>query len=78
MLVYPLAFHDCVGGCDGCINQANPANAGLTNIIAALETFYSALTVDISRADFWAIASIAAVNAGIEFANKGCSRQDPL
>ena len=24
-----LAFHDCVGGCDGCINVNNHDNAGL-------------------------------------------------
>ena len=23
-----IAFHDCVGGCDGCINRANSDNAG--------------------------------------------------
>lgn len=23
-----LAFHDCVGGCDGCLNLRNPSNAG--------------------------------------------------
>lgn len=23
-----LAFHDCVGGCDGCINMQNPGNVG--------------------------------------------------
>lgn len=23
-----LSFHDCVGGCDGCINKDNPENAG--------------------------------------------------
>lgn len=25
-----LAFHDCVGGCDGCLNLRNPSNAGMS------------------------------------------------
>ena len=24
-----LTFHDCVGGCDGCLNVNDPDNAGL-------------------------------------------------
>ena len=24
-----LSFHDCVGGCDGCLNLNNPSNAGM-------------------------------------------------
>merc|ERR1711990_538484 len=32
-----LAFHDCVGGCDGCIDPDKPANAGLEPFVKALE-----------------------------------------
>ena len=27
-----LSFHDCVGGCDGCVNVAQAANIGLGRI----------------------------------------------
>eukprot|EP00121_Abeoforma_whisleri_P016164 Awhi_evm1s14843 len=32
-----LSFHDCVGGCDGCINLNNPENNGLGPIVDTLE-----------------------------------------
>lgn len=48
-----LAFHDCVGGrpsltlapccpggCDGCLNVNNEDNAGLADLVAALDTIY--------------------------------------
>jgi hypothetical protein len=35
-----IGFHDCVGGCDGCVNQDNPDNAGLGPIISELEIIY--------------------------------------
>ena len=28
--VVRTAFHDCVGGCDGCLNRANPENLGFS------------------------------------------------
>lgn len=31
-----LAMHDCIGGCDGCVDVANPDNAGLEDVIDAL------------------------------------------
>ncbi len=30
------AFHDCVGGCDGCVNLDNASNDGLADVIAEL------------------------------------------
>merc|ERR1712126_742847 len=35
-----LTFHDCVGGCDGCLNVNNPDNKGLEDLVEALETVY--------------------------------------
>ena len=35
--VLRLTFHDCVGGCDGCINIDNPHNAGLQDAIDGME-----------------------------------------
>ena len=37
-IYYQTAFHDCVGpdGCDGCLNNDDPSNAGFTRIIENL------------------------------------------
>jgi Peroxidase len=35
-----LNFHDCVGGCDGCVNLNDPSNVGLSNIIQTLDSIY--------------------------------------
>ena len=54
--VVRLAFHDCVGGCDGCINLKDvPINQGLRLGIDVLEGLYEdyELAGVISRADFW-------------------------
>merc|ERR1711913_12658 len=53
-----LSFHDCVGGCDGCLNVNNHDNAGLADLVASLDTLYLANSYDslLSRADFWALA----------------------
>jgi hypothetical protein len=34
------AFHDCVGGCNGCINFNNPDNNGLQNATIAIDNLY--------------------------------------
>merc|ERR1712038_655002 len=36
-----LGFHDCVGGCDGCLNVDNDSNAGLADVVADLEVLYT-------------------------------------
>ncbi|CAH1780591.1 unnamed protein product [Owenia fusiformis] len=65
-----LAFHDCVGGCDGCINHNNPENAGLRFYTNQLDSVYDAeFSSQLSRADFYVLASITAVERGAEFAN---------
>jgi len=64
-----LSFHDCVGGCDGCINIDNDSNAGLDTAITIMEAVYTTVKadgIDISRADLWAIGGRAAADYGME------------
>ena len=64
-----LTFHDCVGGCDGCINIDNPHNAGLQDAIDVVEDVYQVVESDgivVSRADLWAICGRAAAEYGME------------
>ena len=63
-----LAFHDCVpngsdGGCDGCINLTNGANAGLQPAVDALAPIVRDLEnagLRVSRADIWMLAALLA------------------
>ena len=64
------AFHDCNGGCDGCVNLNNPSNAGLAGIIQELDKQYNAGGFSISKADFWALMGVAAIGAGVDNANE--------
>jgi len=70
-----LTFHDCVGGCDGCLNVNNPDNAGLEDIVADLEEVYTTEGLDsiISRADMWALMGIWAINSTIDNNNNDCA-----
>jgi hypothetical protein len=56
-----LAFHDCVGGCDGCLSFANGDNAGLAPVVTMLDGIYNESAFGMSRADFWAVAGASAV-----------------
>ena len=58
--------------CDGCINTGNAGNAGLDSVVKELETLYGTYgeDFDISRADFWALAAMGALNKCIEVANE--------
>merc|ERR1719466_420080 len=69
-----LSFHDCVGGCNGCLNVENDDNAGLANIVADLDALYTTNGYDtiLSRADFWALTGIYAVDKTIELNNDDC------
>merc|ERR1712013_849355 len=73
-----LAFHDCVGGCDGCLNVNNPDNAGLADLVDSLDTVYTTNGYDsvLSRADFWALAGVYAVDKTIELNNDDCEEDD--
>ena len=66
------------GGCDGCININNEDNAGLEATIAALDTVYTDNGYDsvLSRADFWALAGIYAVDKTIALNNADCEEDD--
>ncbi len=71
-----LAFHDCVGGCNGAINPDDHENTGLEVIAPLLEDVYQGFTDVMSRADFWAYAGYVAIWNGIQSANRGCPRAD--
>ena len=61
-----LAFHDCIGGCDGCVDLTNPENAGLLTPIQALRPVVAAHAnslTNLTRADVWALS--AAVGADV-------------
>jgi catalase (peroxidase I) len=58
-----LSFHDCVGGCDGCVDMANLDNTGLNLPIASLApvvTKYATANTALTRADVWALAGLVA------------------
>ena len=59
-----LAFHDCIGGCDGAVNMSDHGNAGLEAPMQQLEILYQRFSNKMSRADFWATAAAFAVFKG--------------
>ncbi len=65
-----LIFHDCVSKkCDGCINFDIPDNNGLKEVINTLDNVYTNpefnFNQKMSRADFWVLASIEAIDVGV-------------
>ena len=66
------------GGCDGCLNVNNADNAGLADIVASLDTVYTdnGYASVLSRADFWALAGIYAVDKSIDLNNADCEEDD--
>ena len=60
--------------CDGCINLDNESNNGLADVITWLDTLYvGTYDSEMSRADFWQIAAIAAIDRSTTFNNNQCS-----
>jgi hypothetical protein len=55
-----LGFHDCVGGCNGCVDMSNSDNAGLDDPIDALDSTVSFYEIQLTRADVWALAALTA------------------
>ena len=54
-----LGFHDCVGGCDGCVDMTEPDNFGLDIPIDALADVVASYARDgLTRADIWAMAAM--------------------
>ena len=78
MALLIAAFHDCVGNkCDGCINLDNPSNAGLDGVIKFLDGLYVGTYIeDVSRADFWQIANMAAIEHSMNLNNNKCANDD--
>jgi len=66
-----LAFHDCVGsgGCDGCIDHNNPANGGLKKYTDELDRIYDSDDYGMSRADFYAFASVVGLEISTTTSN---------
>ena len=54
-----LAFHDCVGGCDGCVDLGNPDNNGLDIPITAMTKLAKkGAKMGLSRPDVWSICAM--------------------
>lgn len=72
-----LFFHDCVTGCDGCIDLNNIENNGLAGIFQEVNALYDDefATSGMSRGDFYALASVVAVREGS--AQQVCPQMDP-
>lgn len=59
-------FHDCVGGCDGCVDMTNGDNAGLDVPIAALEPVVDMFShFGVTRADIWVLAALEGVSGSL-------------
>ena len=57
--VVRLAFHDCVGGCDGCVDLDEPDNNGLEIAIDGLAKGAKKFNkMGLSRADYWMICAM--------------------
>jgi hypothetical protein len=68
-----LGFHDCVGGCNGCINFNNPDNNGLKSAADTLKNIYTVNKFSgygVSLADFWALAATVGVSLSVYASNK--------
>ena len=66
-------FHDCVGGCNGCINFNNPDNKGLEPAVNTLNQIYNSNNFHqfgVSRADFWALAASRALMGAVRESNR--------
>ena len=68
-----LAFHDCVGGCDGCVDMTAEDNAGLLIPINALQSIVNRYSSQgLSRTDVWMLSAVVAadvseVDVGVDF-----------
>ena len=62
-----LGFHDCVGGCDGCVDLTNRDNTGLKEPIEAIYPIVDKFKESYSRADIWALATLVAADVSHSF-----------
>jgi Peroxidase len=56
-----LSFHDCVGGCDGCVDLSNPSNFGLDLPINVLAPIVKQSANFLTTGDVWALAGLVSV-----------------
>jgi len=70
-LALRLGFHDCVGGCNGCINFNNPDNAGLQPAVDVFTSIYYINGFDkiVSLADFFALATYVSITNAVQSSN---------
>jgi Peroxidase len=61
-----LSFHDCVGGCDGCVDLANPSNFGLELPVDALAPIVEHNKKFLTTGDVWALAGLVAAGKSQE------------
>ena len=79
-----LGFHDCVGGCDGCIDMNNPDNKGLEEPMNAIFPIVEKYKDSLSRADIWAMATLVSADLalvegrpeGLQFPMRYIGRKD--
>jgi len=66
-----LGFHDCVGGCNGCVNFNNPDNNGLQSTIDLFTSLYykNGYNKIISLADFFALATTVSISSAVQESN---------
>ena len=66
-----IAFHDCVGGCDGCINRNNPDNFGfMFDSLDVMDKLYDGGYKQVmSRADFYILTGVTALEESLQFNN---------
>jgi len=79
-----LGFHDCIGGCDGCVDLNNMDNKGLDEPIDAIYPIVEKFKHSFSRADIWAMATLVSADlalvegrpAGLQFPMRYIGRKD--
>ncbi|VEU39586.1 unnamed protein product [Pseudo-nitzschia multistriata] len=65
-----LVFHDCVGGCNGCVDMTNPENNGLDKPIDALLPVVQEFEGQgLSRTDVWMLSALVASELALPFEN---------
>jgi len=58
-----LAFHDCVGGCDGCIDMTNLDNNGLQGPVSLLNDVVERYAnKGLSRTDIWMLSAVVSAD----------------
>jgi hypothetical protein len=60
-----LGFHDCVGGCDGCVDMTYPDNKGLQEPIDAIYPLVTKFKDRYSRADIWTMATLVSADLAV-------------